>query len=144
MSETIRGIVAAKGRVVVEASPEESVADVVTRMYEYGVGSVVITNNGVVCGMLTKRDVFTRVVVARRRAEETMARDIMSTELVTVTLGMPAADALALMDQTHYRHLPVVENGQLRGLVAKGDLTRWLLHDNQLRISDLLAYITRA
>ena len=141
---TVKYVIGHEGRNVVTAQPSESVLDAVERMTKHGVGSVVVVGNNDLVGVLTMRDVLSRVVAEQRDAKATKVGEVMSTGIVTVSPDTEAQEAMDLVMRTGYCHLPVTNGNDLVGFVTKGDLASWLLRYQEHQIDDLFTYITRS
>lgn len=126
---------------VYSVGPDTSVASAVREMNRHNIGSVVVLDDVELVGIFTERDVLVRVVAVDLDAETTPVQQVMTQDPVCVTPEMSVEDAMLLVTERRFRHLPVMHDGALRGLVSSGDLTRWLVRDQQHRIEDLSAYI---
>jgi CBS domain-containing protein len=111
--------------------PSTSVMDAVRTMNDENIGAVLVLEGQKLVGILTERDVMVRVVGAKRDPATTLVSEVMTTPVRSVELTSRADNALRLMSNRRYRHLPVLENGQVRGLVSMGDLTRWVIRSQQ-------------
>jgi CBS domain-containing protein len=116
---------------LVSVVPSTSVADAVRAMNDENIGAVLVLDGQKLVGIFTERDVMVRVVGAKRDPATTPVSEVMTTAVRSVELTSRANDALRLMSDRHHRHLPVLENGQVRGLVSIGDLTRWVIRSQQ-------------
>src|SRR5664279_31335 len=116
---------------LVSVVPSTSVADAVRAMNDENIGAVLVLDGQKLVGIFTERDVMVRVVGAKRDSATTPVSEVMTTAVRSVELTSRANDALRLMSDRHHRHLPVLENGQVRGLVSIGDLTRWVIRSQQ-------------
>ncbi len=103
-------------------SPSDSVRDAVRVMTERKIGAVLITRDGKLAGIFTERDVLTRVVDAGLNADTTKVEDVMTADPDTLAPSDRAMDALMKMSTRGYRHLPVVNEGQLVGIVSIRDI----------------------
>ena len=103
-------------------SPSDSVRDAVRVMAERKIGAVLIMRNGALAGIFTERDVLTRIVDAGRDANATKLEDVMTEAPDTLAPNDRAVDALMKMSSRGYRHLPVVDDGQLVGIVSIRDI----------------------
>jgi CBS domain-containing protein len=114
-------------------APDDSVADAIRRMLRAHAGAVTVVDSGrVVAGIFTERDVLKRLILRRRDLEFTPVRDVMTTPVEMATEKTTEAEALAVMLEHHYRHMPVVDNGgRLLGMLS-------LRHVLEARIDDLL------
>lgn len=131
-----------KGRQVETIDANATVADAVAKMNARRIGSVVVTRGDVLAGILTERDVMTRIVAQGHDPKTIEVCEVMTTELVTVELDTPIAVAMRLVTDRRCRHLPVVDGHRVLGLVSGGDLTAWLLRDQERTIYDLHDFIT--
>lgn len=143
MHDRICSVLELKGRTVYTCSPKDSVFDATTVMNERRIGSLVVEVRGAPIGIITERDVLVRVLAAGLDAKATLVALVMTRELISVTPETRVTDAMALMTTYRVRHLPVIDHG-LRGLISIGDLTSWVVRDQQRRIDDLHDYIRAA
>ena len=131
-----------KGREVLEIDAEATVFDAVRTMVEHNVGSLLVTEGGEVVGIVTERDYLRRVTLEGRTDRETRVGDIMSGPLVIVTPETSIDECMALMTDRRIRHLPVVEEGDVVGLVSIGDLVKFKSKQQSFEIQYLTDYIT--
>lgn len=141
MHTKIKEILGYKGGTVHQVSPDDSVLEAIELMNFRKVGAVVVTREEYPVGMFTERDVLTRVVPAGLDAGRTSVSDVMSTDLVVIKPTISVEDALRIITQKKRRHLPVLDEGRLVGLISVGDLTRWLVREHENEIETLLEYI---
>jgi CBS domain-containing protein len=142
MQSTLSAILQQKGHEVLTVAPDAKVIDAVRKMNEHGVGSLLVMNGDEVVGIFTERDVLRRVVDAELDPRTTRVAKVMTRELITVRQRMTVTEAMAVVTEKRCRHLPVIEDGQLLGMVSIGDLTRWVSREQALHIQDLVNYIT--
>jgi CBS domain-containing protein len=116
---------------LVSVVPSTSVVDAVRVMNDENIGAVLVLDDQKLMGIFTERDVMVRVVGAKRDPATTLVSEVMTTDVRSVELTSRADIALQLMSDRHHRHLPVLENDQVRGLVSMGDLTRWVIRSQQ-------------
>lgn len=110
---------------VIRISPEESASVAARTMTHYNIGAMpVCSSDGKLCGMVTDRDIVTRCLAADSIPGQTMVRDIMTRNIVSVRPDADTATAASLMAHRQVRRLPVVENGVLCGMVTLGDLSQ--------------------
>jgi len=121
---------------------DKNVAEAVRRMNEHRIGSLLVTAKGDPVGIFTERDVLVRVIAERSSPDDVIVGDVMTRELVHVSPAATLGDALVLMSHQRCRHLPVIEGGAVVGMVSIGDLTSWLVRNQQFRIDDLHRYIS--
>jgi CBS domain-containing protein len=130
-----------KTKSLVTISPTATAMEAVNVMNEEKIGSVIVVNDGAPVGIFTERDVLVRIVAAGRDASTTLVEEIMTTELVAVRPSTTVEEAMRIVTTKRCRHLPVMEEGRLVGLVSIGDLTRWTVRDHENRIEGLIDYI---
>jgi CBS domain-containing protein len=130
-----------KGRDVLEISSDASVLEAVQEMVENNVGALLVKDAGEVVGIVTERDYLRRVIL-EGRTEEAPVSEIMSTPLVVATLETTIDECMALMTDRRIRHVPVVEEGNVVGLVSIGDLVKFKSKLQTFEIQFLNDYIT--
>lgn len=123
-------------------SEEASVDAAVGEMNRQRVGSLLIKNPGdQVVGIFTERDVLVRVVSAGRNPKQTLVRHVMTPDFESISPDTSVEDAMQLMTEQRVRHLPILENGKLCGMLSIGDVTRWLLKVNEMEAENLRKYV---
>jgi CBS domain-containing protein len=130
-----------KGRVVLEIDAEASVLEAAEQMVEHNVGSLLVTERGNVAGIVTERDYLRRVAL-EGRTDEALVREIMSAPLVVATIDTSIDECMALMTDRRIRHVPVVDGGEVVGLVSIGDLVKFKSKLQSFEIQFLNDYIT--
>jgi CBS domain-containing protein len=130
-----------KGRDVLEISADASVLEAVQEMVENNVGALLVKDAGEVVGIVTERDYLRRVTL-EGRTEEAPVSEIMSSPLVIATLETTIDGCMALMTDRRIRHVPVVEEGKVVGLVSIGDLVKFKSKLQTFEIQFLNDYIT--
>ena len=121
-----------------------SALDAVKRMAEANVGALVVLDQGNVVGILSERDCARKVILSARSAGEMHVNEIMSAPVLIVRSDRSSEDCMALMTQNRLRHLPVMDAGQLIGMVSIGDLVKQVVTDQQFVIEQLEHYISGA
>ena len=116
--------------------------DAVRRMVESNVGALVVLQHGRVAGIVSERDCTRKLILAARPAAETTVQQIMSAPVLVVGPERTSDECMALMTENRLRHLPVMVDGQLVGLVSIGDLVKQVVADQQFVIEQLEHYIT--
>lgn len=119
-----------------------SVLDAVRAMVEANVGSMLVTVDGRVEGIVTERDYLRRVTLEGRDEATTEVREIMSSPLVVVTRETPVEECMALMTDRRIRHLPVAENGEVTALVSIGDVVKFVSRQQSFELRYLHEYIS--
>ena len=131
-----------KGRDFLQIDADVSVFEAVKRMVEANVGSLLVTEDGEITGIVTERDYLRRVTLEGRTDKETAVREIMSSPLVVVGPDTSIDECMALMTGRRIRHLPVVDSGQVVGIVSIGDLVKFKSKHQSFEIQYLTDYIT--
>ena len=137
----ISEILAEKGRRVLKIDADASVLEAVELMVEENVGSLLVTDSGDVTGIVTERDYLRRVALEGRTDAETSVREIMSSPLIVVTPETAIAECMALMTNKRIRHLPVVDAGEVAGIISIGDLAKFQSRQQGYEIQFLHDYI---
>ena len=137
----ISEILTEKGRRVLKIDADASVLEAVELMVEENVGSLLVTESGDVTGIVTERDYLRRVALEGRTDAETSVREIMSSPLIVVTPETVIAECMALMTNKRIRHLPVVDAGEVAGIISIGDLVKFQSRQQGYEIQFLHDYI---
>jgi CBS domain-containing protein len=139
--ETLRPILETKGTVIHTARPGDTILAAVDEMCRRHVGALVVMDEGVALGILSERDLLMRVLLERRDPADTKAAEVMTTDLLCVDLDISPNEAMRIMTERHCRHLPVVSDGKVVGLVSIGDLVRWASRNQEYDIRMLNDYV---
>lgn len=122
-------------------TPAASVRDAIKLMAQQRIGALLVTENDRIVGMVTERDYARKVVLMGRSSSETPVRDIMTSPVMYVTEEQSNEECMALMTENRLRHLPVMRDDQLVGLVSIGDLVKDIISQQQFVIEQLENYI---
>lgn len=131
-----------KGHDVLRVQADATVLEAVRQMVEANVGSLLVTEEGDITGIVTERDYLRRVAVEGRTDAETLVREIMSAPLIVVTPQTSIDECMALMTDRRIRHLPVTDDGEVIGIVSIGDLVKFKSKRQSFEIQYLTDYIT--
>jgi CBS domain-containing protein len=140
MMTTVRQMLSGKADVYA-VTPEDSVYDALTLMAARNIGAVIVVSGTELKGVLSERDYARRVVLHGKMSKETLVGEIMTTNVIAVEPGWTADQCMALMTEKHIRHLPVLENGRLVGVISIGDVVRAVVDEQKFMISSLERYI---
>lgn len=120
---------------------DNTVLNALQMMAEHNIGALPVTENGKVIGVVSERDYARKCVLKGRASVGTMVREIMSSPAITVNSKMNVQECLSLITDRHLRHLPVLEDGQLVGLISIGDLVKETISEQEELIRQLEQYI---
>ena len=138
---TVRDIIAHKGRDVAAVAEEARVLDAIQVMADRRIGSVVVKSGEQVTGIFTERDVLNRVVALEKNTREVRVRDVMSSPVACCQLDTKLSECRSVMASKKLRHLPVVEDGKLVGLISIGDISAREADDQAHTIEYLNEYL---
>lgn len=139
---TVRNILQTKGNAVYTVSPESSVYEALEELEDNNLGSLVVVENGNLIGIFTERDYARKVILKGRSSKETHVRDIMTERPIFVTPDSTIEVCMQLMSSKFIRHLPVLDNDQLVGVISIGDVVRYIITEKDFIIENLEHYIT--
>ena len=131
-----------KGDEVISIVQDASVFDAIKLMADRGVGSLLVMEGDELKGIVTERDYARKVIIKGRSSESTPVADIMTTELVTASPTQSVNDCMNMMSERRIRHLPVVVDGRVAGMISIGDLVQAIISDQQEEIEQLESYIS--
>ncbi len=131
-----------KGHDVLRIEADASVFEAVKRMVEANVASLLVTEDGAITGIVTERDYLRRVALEGRTDKETAVREIMSSPLIVVTPQTTIDECMALMTDRRIRHVPVVDGGEVVGIVSIGDVVKFKSKQQSFEIKFLHDYIS--
>lgn len=140
---SIRDILLEKGTTVQSVGPEETVFEAIREMAEHGIGALLVVEDGRPVGLFSERDYSRKVILKGLRSKETTVRTIMSSPLLTISPDASVQEGLSIMTDEHVRHLPVVDDSGVIGMVSIGDLVKAVIEDQQALIEQLESYIAR-
>lgn len=138
---TVNDILQTKGQEVWTTTPDCTVFEALRLMGEKNIGALVALQDGKVVGVLSERDYSRKVVLRGRTSRDTLVGDILSFPAVTVEPGDGIDKCMQLMTGRRIRHLPVIKDGALAGLISIGDLVNWIIHAQRQTIQQLHGYI---
>jgi CBS domain-containing protein len=138
----IRSVLAAKGSEIYGLPPDASVFSAIEMMATRSVGALLVIQDGKLIGILSERDYARKVILLGRASKDTRIKEIMTSPVTFVTPDCTVDEAMSLMTQKRIRHLPILENEQVIGLVSIGDLVKYIVSEQADTIEHLHAYIT--
>ena len=131
-----------KGRHIISIAPGASVLDAIKLMADKSIGSLVVLDDGKLVGILSERDYARKVIIKGRSSQTTRVSDIMTPDVVTTTSSQTVNECMNQMTERKIRHLPVVEDNKVIGMISIGDLVEAIISDQQEEIEQLEHYIS--
>lgn len=138
---TVRQVLESKNPEVHAVGPDAPVIDALRLMAEHGIGSVLVLEQERLAGIVSERDYARKVVLTGRTSQQTRVRDIMVDTVTTIGPDETVPRCMQLMTDGRFRHLPVLEDGQVVGIVSIGDLVKAVIEDQQVQLDQLQRYI---
>jgi CBS domain-containing protein len=138
----VRDILEIKGRKVWSIGPSESVFDALKLMAEKGIGALVVLEAGKVVGIISERDYARKVILQGRSSPTTLVSEIMTARVAYAQPQQNIDECMAIMTEKRIRHLPVMEDGLLIGVISIGDLVKSIIAEQRFIIEQLERYIT--
>jgi len=139
---TIKQILDTKGYAVWSIHPQETVFAAIQQMAEHEVGALVVLEGDAVVGIISERDYARKVTLKGRSDRETAVRDIMTPDVIYIRLDQSIEECMSIVTERRIRHLPVLDNGQLVGIISIGDLVKTIIAEQQFIIAQLEHYIS--
>ena len=139
--KTVQQVLHAKSGPVLSVSPDATVYDALALLARHDIGALVVLEDDRLCGMFSERDYARKVILLGRSSRTMPVAEIMTRDVVTVTPGHTVDDCMAVMTDHHIRHLPVLDDQQVVGLVSIGDLVKAQLDEQRFHIEQLEHYI---
>jgi CBS domain-containing protein len=140
--QTVRELLVRKGGQIWSVSPDSTVYEALQLMADRNVGAVLVRDAERLLGIVSERDYARQVVLKGKASRDTPVREIMTVRVVCIVPERTVEDCMALMTDKRIRHLPVLQDGKLVGVVSIGDIVKAVISEKQFRIEQLESYIT--
>ena len=134
-------ILTQKGNVVFTIGPQSNVFEALQLMADKNIGALVVQEEGRLKGIFSERDYARKIVLLNRNSTDTLVQEIMTTNVITVTPNETVDNCMALMSDKKFRHLPVVDGGEIVGLISISDIVRAIIERQKETIDHLQSYI---
>ena len=138
----VRDILTRKGNDVWSISPSASVYDAMKLMADKGIGALLVMEGEKLVGIISERDYARKVILQGRSSRTTSVEEIMTSRVAYAEPGQNIEECMAVMTEKRIRHLPVMEAGQVRGVISIGDLVKSIIDEQKFIIEQLERYIT--
>jgi len=140
--QTVRDILQVKGHTAWSIGPTATVYEALQLMADKDVGALLVLEDGRLAGVFSERDYARKIILKGKSSRETTVREIMTERVITVQSEQTVAECMALMTNHRIRHLPVLEAGQVSGVISIGDVVKALLTEQEFTIEQLQNYIS--
>jgi len=138
----VRDVLQVKGAEIFSIGPDDSVFNAIQIMADNRIGALVVLDGEKLVGMISETDYARKIVLEGRTSASTRVREIMTDKVLYVGLDQDITECMALMTERRFRHLPVIEDEKLVGLISIGDLVKSIIDEQSFTIEQLERYIT--
>jgi CBS domain-containing protein len=138
----VKNILDSKGNDIWHIAPDDSVLDAVRLMAEKGVGALLVMNDAKLVGIISERDYARKVILKGRSSKKTPVRDIMTAEVICARPEQTVEECMLMMTENRIRHLPVMQDERIVGVLSIGDLVKAIIEEQHFTIKQLEMYIT--
>jgi CBS domain-containing protein len=135
--KTVKRLLREKGHAIWTIAPSTPVIDALRLMAEKDIGALPVAENEKLVGIFTERDYARKIILHNRSSKNTLIRDIMTAPVITIQPPQTLRECMAIMNKHRIRHLPVIDNGQLVGMVSIGDVLHEIIAEQQEQIQRL-------
>ena len=142
LSDTVDSLLKHKGREIWSVTPDQSVYEAIEKMADKAVGALLVISGSKLVGIISERDYARKVILKGRASRTTQVKEIMTSPVIFVTPEHAVGECMDIMTRNRIRHLPVVENEKVLGVVSIGDLVKWLVSEQEVTIEHLQNYIS--
>jgi CBS domain-containing protein len=138
----VRNIIQTKGNAIFSIPSSTTVYNALERMLEKGIGAILVVDDDKLVGIFSERDYARKLILKGKASKETFIREVMTENPITVTLDTSIEECMQLITDKKIRHLPVMENNKLVGLISVGDVVKFIIEEQKFIIDSLSQYIT--
>jgi CBS domain-containing protein len=138
----VKDILAIKGQDIWSVGPDISVYDAIHLLAEKEIGALIVMQNDKLVGVISERDYARQIILKEKSSKKTLVGEIMTKKVVTASPDQDVSECMALMTDKRIRHLPIVANDEVVGVISIGDLIRAVISEQQSTIVDLEKYIS--
>lgn len=144
IKDTISSILKRKGREIWSVTPDQTVYEAIEKMADKAVGALLVISDGKLIGIISERDYARKVILKGRSSRSTFVKEIMTSSVISVTSAQAVDECMDIMTTNRIRHLPIVENEKVLGVISIGDLVKWVISQQEETIEHLQNYISSA
>jgi CBS domain-containing protein len=140
--KTVNNIIQNNFKSIFSVSPETSVLDALQIMMDKNISALLVMDGSKLKGIFTERDYARKIILVGKSSKSTKIKEVMSEKLITIELGTSLDHCMQIMTERRIRHLPIIENGLVIGIISIGDLVKFVIEDQQQTIEQLQNYIS--
>lgn len=140
--KTVNNILQNKPIAIYSVNLSTSVLDALQVMMDKNISALLVMEDSELKGIFTERDYARKIILQGKSSKETLVEEVMTAELATIKLSSTVDECMQIMTSRHIRHLPIVEDGKVAGMISIGDLVKFVIEDQKQTIEQLQTYIS--